>query len=132
VLGEDVPHHSYRQVGLLEDEIRGEGILDAFAEHLVQLVQVLQLAFEVLPLGAVRGGPNDHPTVTQIKARGLLAQAVALTILQAARHADPLAGGGVDHVAPRDRQLHRQPRALRLQRVLDHLHDDLLAGREQI
>ena len=61
VLGEDVAHHPHRQVGLLEDEIRGDRILDAFAEYLVQLVQVLQLAFEVLALGAVRGGAHDHP-----------------------------------------------------------------------
>ena len=43
-----------------------------------------------------------------------------------------LAGRRVDHVAPGDRQLHRQARALRLQRVLDDLHDDLLAGFEQV
>ena len=98
----------------------------------MQLVQVLQLAFEVLALGAVRGGPDDYPAIAQSQTRGLLAQTLALAILQAARHADPLARWGVDHVAPRDRQLHRQPRALRLQRVLDDLDDDLLPGAEQI
>ena len=61
VRGEDVAHDAHRQVGLLEDEIRGDRVLDAFAEHLVQLVQVLQLALEVLALGAVRGGAHDHP-----------------------------------------------------------------------
>ena len=49
-----------------------------------------------------------------------------------ARDADALAGGRVDHVAPGDRELHRQPRALGLQRVLDDLHDDLLARLEQV
>src|SRR5439155_6464593 len=44
----------------------------------------------------------------------------------------PLAGRRVHHVAPGDRQLHGQARALRLERVLHDLHDDLLARREQV
>ena len=40
--------------------------------------------------------------------------------------------GRVDHVAPGDGQLHREPRALGLERVLDDLHDDLLPGPEQV
>ena len=44
----------------------------------------------------------------------------------------PFAEWRVDHVAARDRQLHREPRALCLHRVLDDLHDDVLAGLQQI
>ena len=111
----------------------GAGVsLHAPLEHLVQLVQVLELALEVLALGAVGGGADDHPALAELQAGGLAAQARALAVLQAAGYADALAGGRVDHVAPGDRQLHRQAGALRLERVLDDLHDDLLAGFEQL
>ena len=40
--------------------------------------------------------------------------------------------GRVDHVAAGDREVHREPRALGLQRVLDDLDDDLLAGLEHV
>ena len=63
---------------------------------------------------------------------GLAAQALALLVVEALGDADALAGRRVDHVAPGDGELHRQPRALGLQRVLDDLHDDLLAGLEQV
>ena len=81
------------------------------------------------PCAAVR---MIAPPPLQVELLRLLAQAVALLVVEAARHADALAGGRVDHVAAGDRQLHRQPRALGLQRVLDDLHDDLLAGLEQV
>ena len=105
---------------------------DALDEHLVELVQVLQLALEVLALGAVGGGAHDHAAAVELESGGLAAQALALAVLQAPRDADALAGRRVDHVAPGDRELHRQARALRLQRVLDDLHDDLLAGAQQV
>ncbi len=105
---------------------------DAFVEHLVELVQVLQLALEVLALGAVGGGADDHAAAVELEFGGLAAQAFALAVLEAPRDADALAGGRVDHVAPGDRELHRQARALRLERVLDDLHDDLLARLEQV
>src|ERR1700683_3502212 len=132
VRGEDVAHDAHREIGLLEHQIRGRRILHAFVEHLVELVQVLELAFEVLALGAMGGRADDHPTAVELQPGGLAAQALALAILQSTRHAHALAGGRVDHVAPGDGQLHRQPRALGLQRVLDDLHDDLLSGREQV
>ena len=72
------------------------------------------------------------PPPLQVERLGLLAQALALLVVEALGDADALAGRRVDHVAPGDRQLHRQPRALGLQRVLDDLDDDLLAGLEQL
>ena len=98
----------------------------------MQLVQVLQLALEVRALGAVRGGAHDRAAAAEVELGGLAAQALALFVLEAPRDADALAGRRVDHVAPGDRQLHRQARALGLQRVLDDLHDDLLAGLQQV
>jgi hypothetical protein len=80
----------------------------------------------------VRGGAHDRTAPAQVKLGGLAAQALALAILQAAGDADALARGRVDHVAPRDRDLHRKTRALGLQRILDDLHNDLLPRRQQI
>ena len=81
------------------------------------------------PCAAVR---MIAPPPCRSSALASLAQAVALLVLQALGDADALAGGRVDHVAPGDGQLHRQARALGLERVLDDLHDDLLAGLEQV
>ena len=103
-----------------------------FSEDLVELEQVLQLALEVLALGAVGRGADDRAAALQVEALGLAAQAVALLVVEALGDADALAGRRVDHVAPGDRQVHRQARALGLQRVLDDLDDDLLAGLEQL
>src|SRR5947209_6085710 len=40
--------------------------------------------------------------------------------------------GGEDHVAACDRELHREPSSLALERVLDDLHDDLLPRLEHV
>ena len=92
VLGEDVAHDAHREVGLLEDERGRLRVLDALDEHLVELEQVEQLALEVLALGAVRGGADDRAAAAEVEFRGLLAQALALAVLQAPRDADALAG----------------------------------------
>ena len=98
----------------------------------MQLVQIEQLSFEVLALGAVGGGPDDRPSLPYLELGRLAAQALSLFVFQAPRHADALAGGGIDHVAPGDRQLHRQTRALCFQRVLNDLDHDLLPGLQQL
>ena len=98
----------------------------------MQLVQVLHLVLEVGALGALRGGADDHPALADLEALGLLAQPLALLVVEPARHADALALGHVHEVAAGDRELHRQARALGLQRVLDRLDQDLLARLEQL
>ena len=132
VLGEDVAHDADRQVRLLEDERRRRRGLDALLEDLVELEEVLQLALEVLALGARGGRADDRAAAVQVEALGGAAQALALLVVEALGDADALAGRRVDHVAPGDGELHRQPGALGLQRVLDDLDDDLLAGLEQV
>ena len=107
-------------------------LLDALLEHLVELEQVQQLALEVGALGALGGGADDRAGALEVELGGLLAQPLALLVVEPARDADALAVRGVDHVAPGDREVHRQPRALGLQRVLDDLDDDLLAGLEHV
>ena len=91
VLGEDVAHDADRQVGLLEDERGRLGLRDALLQHLVELEQVLQLALEVRARGAVRRGADDRAAAAEVELLGLLAQAVALLVLEPARDADALA-----------------------------------------
>src|ERR687896_2476909 len=63
---------------------------------------------------------------------GGAAQAVALLVLEPARHADAVALRHVHEVAAGDRELHRQARALRLQRILDRRDEDLLPRLQQL
>jgi hypothetical protein len=130
--GEDVAHHADREVGLLEDHRRGDGLVGPLLEHLVELVQVQQLALEVLARGALRRRADDRAGAVQVEALDLLAQALTLLVVQALGDADALARRGEDHVAAGDGQLHRQAGALGLQGVLDDLADDLLARLEQV
>ncbi len=132
VLGEDVAHDADREVGLLEDHVGRGRLRDALLEHLVELEEVLQLALEVRALGALGRGADDRAAAAEVELLGLLAQALALLVLEPARDADALARRGVDHVAPGDRDLHREPRALGLERVLDDLHDDLLPRGQEV
>ena len=68
-----------------EQTRRGRGaLLDAPLEHLVELEQVLQLALEVRARGAVRRGADDRAAAAEVELLGLLAQAVALLVLQPA------------------------------------------------
>ena len=113
--------------------IAGAGVsFAALLEHVVQLVQVLDLALEVLARGALRGGADDHAALAHVDLLRGPPQAVALLVLEPARHADALALRHVHEVAPGDRELHRQARALGLQRVLDRLDQDLLAGLQEL
>src|SRR5439155_1440995 len=59
-------------------------------------------------------------------------QAGALVVLQPARDAEALAVRHEDDEPSGQRDLHRQPRALRLHRVLDGLDEDLLPAAQQV
>ena len=61
-----------------------------------------------------------------------LALPLALGVREAAAGAHPGAERHVHEVAAGDRELHRQPGPLGLQRVLDDLHEDLLARLDQL
>ena len=128
----DVPHDADRQVRLLEHHRRRARLLDPALEHLVQPQEVLHLTLHVALPRAVGGRADDQPALVELQARGELAQPLALLVGQLARHADALAVGRVHQVPPGDRDLHRQARALRADRVLGHLHDDLLPRLQQV
>jgi hypothetical protein len=127
-----VTQHAHREVGLLEDQRRRLDVLRAALEHLVELVQVVDLALEVVLLGALRGGADYQPAGAVVGLVEQLAQPVALLVGKAPGDPDAAALGHVDEIAAGDRELHRQPRALRLQRVLHDLHQDLLARLDQL
>ena len=131
-LGVDVAHDADREVGLLEDERRGAALRDSLLEHLVQLEQIQELALEIGALGALSGGADDRAGALQIELRRLLAEAVALLVIEPARDADAFAVRREDHVPAGDRQIHREARALGLERILDHLDDDFLAWLEHV
>src|SRR5262249_4481664 len=81
---------------------------------------------------ALRGGPNDHAAVAHVHLVDQLAQARPLVVGQSLGDADASALRHVDEVAAGDGELHREPGPLGLQRVLDDLDDDLLAGLDQL
>ena len=61
-----------------------------------------------------------------------LALPLTLGVGEPSARSHPSPQGHVDEVAAGDRELHRKPRPLRLQRVLDHLDQDLLTGLQQL
>src|SRR4051812_37170049 len=132
LLDEDVADDADREVGLLEDHLADVRLVRPLGDHLVEAVQIRDLSREVLLLRTLRGGPDDHPALADIDLVDQLAKARALTVGQALGDSDPASLGHVDEVAARDRELHREARALRLQWVFDDLDDDLLAGLDQL
>ena len=132
VLGEDVAHDADREVGLLEDERRRRRFSTRCSRtswSLKRYCSSRSKSSRLAPCAAVR---MIAPPPCRSRPLASLAQALALLVVEALGDADALAGRRVDHVAPGDRELHRQPRALGLQRVLDDLDDDLLARLEQV
>ena len=59
-------------------------------------------------------------------------QPLALPVLEPARDAEPFAVRDVDEEPPGQRDLGRQPRALRLHRILHRLDEDLLPALDQV
>src|SRR5207248_6652350 len=98
----------------------------------VELLQVLDVALEVGLARPLRGGADDHPALPPVDVLKELSLALALGVGQAPGGADPAAERHVDQIAPGDRELHREPRPLRLQGVLDYLDEHLLPGPDQL
>ena len=132
LLGEDVAQHADREIGLLEGQRRRLDLVGALDHHLMEAVQVVEVALEVLLARALGRGAHDHAAVVLVELLQQLALAIALRVGQAARGADAGTVGHVDEVAPRDRDLHRKACALRLQRVLDDLDEDLLLRLDEL
>src|SRR5260221_142950 len=130
--GEDGAEDAHREVGLLEDEGRRLGARGPPLEHLVEPLKVTDLTHEVGFLRPVGGGADDQPARPLVGAVDHLSQPVAFGVREPAADPDAASLRREDEVAAGDRDVHREPRALRLQRVLDHLDEDLLAGFDQL
>ena len=99
---------------------------------LPELHQELEVELDVLGRGALGGGADDHAALLGGDLLDDVPQAVALVLLEPARDAEALAVRDEDDEAAGQRDLGRQPRALRLHRVLDRLDEHLLAAADQV
>ena len=111
------------------------GAFDSFAlslDLLPELHQEVEVALDVLRGRAFGGRADDHAPLLGRDALDDVAQALPLVLLEPARDAQALAARDVDDEPSRQRDLGRQPRALRLHRVLDRLDEHLLAAADQV
>ena len=119
-----VADHLERQVGLGVDERGGLGALGVPARDLPQLLEQAHVALELRDARALGRGAHDHARVLlRPDWPDQVAQAVALGVRQLARDADAVASGRQHHEAARERDLHREARALGSHRVLGDLHE---------
>ena len=88
-LREDVAQHADREVGLLEDQRRRLDVLGAPLQHLVELVQVVEVALEVRLARALGGGADDHAAVALVELLQQLALPVALGVRAAGARRRP-------------------------------------------
>ena len=133
VAGEEVAHDAQRQLGLLVDRATAPSTSFACASiELPQALQEVEVALDVLGGGALGCGADDHAAVLRGDLLEDRLQAVALLVLEPARDAEPVAVRDVDDEAAGQRDLGREPRALRLHRVLDRLDEHVLAALDQI
>ena len=132
VAGEEVAHDAQRQLGLLVDERRRLRFLCLRLDRAPKTLQEVEVALDVVGRRAFGGGADDHAARLRrvLLEHGL--QAVALVVLEPARHAEPFAVRDVDDEASGQRDLGGEPRALRLHRVLDGLDEHVLAPLDQI
>ena len=132
VAGEQVADDAQRQLGLLVDERRRGGRLGARLDRLPEALQEDEVALDVLGRGALGGRAHDDPALLHVELLEDLLQPRPLGVVETARDAEPFAVRDVDEEPAGQRDLRRQPGALRLHRVLDRLHEHLLAARDQI
>ena len=133
VAGEEVAHDPQRQLGLLVDE-RGRASA-AFARAWIvfqsrcRKTRSRSTSSAEAPSAAVR---TMTPPSFDVEALDDVLQPRALGVLEPPRDAEALAVRDVDEEPAGQRDLGRQPGALRLHRILDRLDEQLLAARDQI
>jgi len=124
--------NAQRQLGLLVDELRRLRGLRLRLDRAPEPLQEHEVTLDVLLGRALGGRADDHAALLHVEALQDVFQAVALVVVQAARHAEALSLRDEDDEAAGQRDLRRQPRALRLHRILDGLDEDRLAARDQV
>ena len=132
VAGEQVSHDPQRKLGLLVDQFGRLRALRARLDRLPEPLQEDEVALDVLCRRALGGGTDDDASLFDVQSLDDLLQPRALGILEPPRDAEALAVRHVDQKPPRQRDLRRQPGALRLHRILDRLDEQLLAAGDQV
>ena len=129
---EQVADDPERQLGLLVDELGAGRELRARLDGLPEPLEEHEVPLDVLRRGALGRGAHDDAARRGGDPLEDFLEAVALGVLEPPRDAEPLAVRDVDEEPPGQRDLRGQARALRLHRVLDRLHEDLLAPLDQV
>ncbi len=132
VAREEVTDDAQRELGLLVDERRRLGALCLRLDRLPQPLEEDEVALDVLGGRALGGRAHDDPAALRIEVLDDVLQTVALGVLEPSRDAGALPVRDVDEEAAGQRDLGREPRALRLHRILDRLHHDRLAALDQV
>src|ERR1051325_5749424 len=104
----------------------------AFFDRLPELLQEDEVSLDVLCGRALGSRADDHPAALQVEPLEDVLEPSSLLVVEPARDAVAVAVRLVDDEAPGERNLGRQPRALRLHRILDGLHHDRLASADQV
>ena len=97
---EDVARHAHRQVRLLEDHLRRGVSFPRCWSTSCSLCRYLISRSKSSRLRPARGGPHDHAAVADVDLLRGTPHAVALLVVEPARHADALALRHVHQVAP--------------------------------
>ena len=129
VADEEVADDAERELGLLVDErgrLRPPARPRIVDQSFSRSLRSPSSSSSEAPSAAVR---TMSPPSGELEALADRLQPLALVVLEPPRDADAVAVGRVDEEAARERDLRRQPGALRAHRVLDGLDEHLLAAR---
>src|SRR5262249_40491364 len=97
-----------------------------------EALQEDEVALDVLLGRAFGRGADDDAAFLHVEALEDVLEAVSLVVVAPARDPAALALRDEDDEAAGQRDLRRQPRTLRLHRILDRLDEDRLAARDQV
>ena len=136
VVGQQIAQQLRDQARLLVDGDRRAALLAALPHVDPDLVEVIQVGEDVFLRSARRRGADDHAAAEAVLLAEFLddaAQARALVAaVDLARDADVIDGRHEDQEAAGQRDVTGQARALRAERLLRHLDDDVLPFLQQL
>src|SRR5437588_1431239 len=132
VAGEEVADDAQRQLGLLVDQLRRLRGLRLGLDRAPEPLQEDEVALDVLLGSAFGRGADDDAALLHVETLEDVLEAVALGVVEAARHAEALSLRDEDDEPAGQGDLRRQPSALGLHGVLDGLHEDRLAARDEV
>ena len=132
VAGEEIAHDPQGQLCLLVHERRRARTLRPGLDRLPEALQEDEVALDILGRGTLGRSADDDAALLDLEPLDDVLQPRALRVLEPARDPEPFAVRDVDQEPAGQRDLRRQPGALRLHRVLHRLHEQLLAARDQV